>query len=317
VIHPPAFPATATFCGPSPAAPAIGVPCHLHVCLLWLQVFVGDYFGPANVPLPVVATGRQTGVAGGDVVRTSVCSIVGAGHTTLHCVSPPGVGAGYSWSLSVAGRSSPLSAQTTSYGPPSLTAVAVSGAGIAGGDEAGTVPAAGGATVTVTGANFGSDTADIVLTWDGAVMPVVFLTQPHTAVSFASLPGQGLGANVTLSVGGQPATSVVRVPFAAPRVTSLRLAPTIGSEVPLDCGDVGADGRPVGRTNGTAVLVIRGANFGRGNATVATIRGVPCVLRAPVDDLEIVCQTELCTGAMDDSVAVAELGLVPEPGSPR
>jgi hypothetical protein len=233
------------------------------------------------------------------VLRTAACTVVGAGHTAVHCISPPGVGTGYSWSLSVAGRSSPLSAQTTSYGPPTLGSVTVSGSSAEGGDEAGTVPTAGSATVTVTGANFGSDTADVVLTWDGAVVPVVFLTQPHTTVSFTSLPGQGVGANVTLSVGGQPATSVVRLPFAAPRVTFLRLASTISGEVPLDCGDVGTDGRPVGRTNGSAALVIGGANFGRGNATVATVRGIPCALRAPVDHSEIVCQTELCTGQCD------------------
>jgi hypothetical protein len=259
-------------------------------------VFAGDYFGPANLSLPIVATGRQTGAGGGAVVRTSACSVAGAGHTTVHCVSPPGVGAGYSWSLSVAGRSSPLSAQTTSYGAPLLTAVAVSGLGILGGDEPGTVPTAGGATVTVTGTNFGPDTADIVLTWAGAVVPVVFLTQPHTTLSFTSLPGQGAGADVTVIVGGRAAASVVRVPFAAPRITSLRLAAGVASEGSLTCVDVGPDGRPVGRTGGSAVLVVRGANFGLGGDTAATVRGVPCALRAPVGDSEIVCETELCTG---------------------
>jgi hypothetical protein len=106
---------------------------------------------------------------------------------------------GYSWSLSVAGRSSPLSAQTTSYSPPSLSSVTVSGPSVEGGDEDGTVPTAGGATVTVTGANFGGGTADIVLTWYGAR----HLALPHTMVSLTSLLGQGVGANVTLSVGGQ------------------------------------------------------------------------------------------------------------------
>jgi hypothetical protein len=263
-----------------------------------LQVFLGDFFGPANMLLPIVATGRQAGVVGGAVLRTSACAVVGAGHTTVHCVSPPGVGTGYSWSLSVAGQSSPFSSQTTSYGPPLLTAVAVSGPGISSGDEAGTVPTAGGATVTVTGTNFGADSSSILVTWDGTSVPVVVLTEPHSSLSFTSLPGQGTGANVTLSVGGQPAGRMVRVPFAAPRVTSLRLVSGADSEESLNCADVGSDGRPIGRIDGSAVLSIRGVNFGRGDATVATIRGVPCVLRAPVADSEIVCQTELCTGAL-------------------
>jgi hypothetical protein len=94
-------------------------------------------------------------------------------------------------------------------------------------------------------------------------------------------------------VDGQPAARVVRVPFAAPRVTALRL---IDNAAPLSCTTVGDDGRPVGRPGGTAVLVIRGVNFGQGDATTVTIRDVPCALQGPVDDSEVVCQTELCTG---------------------
>jgi hypothetical protein len=261
-------------------------------------VFAGDFFGPAGVPLPIVATGQRAGGPAGAFLRAGDCAVVGAGHTTVHCACPAGVGAGYSWTLSVAGRSSAPSAQTTSYGPPSLAAVAVSGPGSAGGDEAGAAPTAGGATVTVTGANFGADSANIVVTWAGAVVPFVLLTEPHTALSFTSLPGQGAGANVTVAVGGQAATSAVRIPFAAPRVTGLRL---VDSGAPLGCADVGADGRPVGRTGDSAVVVIRGVHFGQGNATVATIRGVACALRAPVADFEIVCQTEFCTGAVSAS----------------
>jgi hypothetical protein len=277
-----------------------------------VQVFAGDFLGPVGVPLPIVATGRQAGVAGGAVLRTGDCSVVGTGHTAVHCVCPPGVGTGYSWSLAVAGQSSALSNQTTSYGSPLLIAVTVSGPGIVGGDEPGTVPTAGGATVTLTGANFGPDSSRIVLLWDGAVVPIVALTVPHTTLFFTSLPGSGAGANVTLTVGGQKAGSGVRLPFAAPRVTSLRRGDSIDGEASLNCADVNPDGRPAHGAGGSAVVVIRGVNFGRGNATVAAIQGVPCTLLAPVSDFEIVCQTEFCTGAVGTapflSLLIALLG---------
>jgi hypothetical protein len=264
-------------------------------------VFVGDFFGPAGVPLLIEATGRQAGVAGGPTLHTAACSVVGAGHTTVRCISPPGVGTGYAWSLSVAGQTSAPSAQTTSYGPPSVTELTVAGTGIAGGDEPGSVPTAGGATVTLTGMNFGPDGALIVVTWNGVVVPNVALSVPHSSLSFTSLPGQGTAADVSLTVGAQSSKSVVRVPFAAPRVTSLRLDATIDTAASLDCRDVGADGRSTAGSDPRqqrAVIVIRGVNFGRGNATVVTVGDDPCIMRAPVEDTVIVCQTSMCTGSV-------------------
>ncbi len=268
--------------------------------LLQPQVFTGDYLGPLSMPLPIVATGLPVGTAGGAALRTTACAVVGAGHTFVTCAVPAGVGAGYTWSLTVAGQSSSPSIQATSYGPASVTAVAVTGSGVTGGDEPGAVPTAGGATVTLLGVNFGADASRIVVAWNGTVAPSVALAVPHTVLSFTSLPGQGVGVNVTLTVGGQPAGSVIRIPFAAPRVMLLRLDTTIDSGASLDCSEVDADGRPAtGSGSGQrAVVVIRGVNFGSGEATVATIRDIPCVLRAVIDDRQIVCQTSLCTGSV-------------------
>jgi hypothetical protein len=264
------------------------------------QVFTGNYFGPAGELLPIEATGRQVGAAGGATVHTHACAVVGAGHTSVRCVSPAGVGTQYFWSLSVAGQSSAPSSQFTSYGPPAVTQVTVDGPGIVDGDEAGAVPTAGGATVTLTGTNFGPDGSRILVTWDDMVVPIVALTVPHFSLSFTSLPGQGAGANVTVSVGGQRAVTVVRLPFGAPRVTLLRLGSGSDGGVSLNCGNVDEDGRPAGGVGSgqRAVLVIRGVNFGRGNATAVTIRNSTCVLQAPVEDTQIVCLTELCTGAI-------------------
>jgi hypothetical protein len=266
-----------------------------------LQVFTGDYLGPSEPLLPIVATGRQAGAAGAAVVvRTAACTVTGAGHTTVMCFTPAGVGTEYTWSLSVAGQTSAPSSQTTSYGPPSVTAVIVAATGAAGGDEPGSVPTAGGAAVTLTGINFGADAARIAVFWNGVELAGVAVNAPHTSISFSSLPGQGAGSTVTLIVGGQPAANVVRIPFAAPRVTSLRLDTTVDSGASMNCDGVGADGRPnpAFGAQQRAVVVIRGVNFGRGDATVATVRNVPCILRAPVGETQIVCETPLCTGAV-------------------
>jgi hypothetical protein len=265
------------------------------------QVFTGDYFGPTGVPLHIIATGQQTGVVGGAVIRTSACSVVGAGHTRIHCSTPSGVGAGYTWTLSVAGQPSAPSVQTTSFAPPSLTAVTVAGIGAVDVGELGAVPTAGGATVTLEGSNFGLDSSAVLVTWNGLVMSNVAMNVPHSSLSFASLPGQGTaGVNVTLSVGGQAASSVVQLPFAAPQITFLRLDKTLASEASLDCRDVGLDGRPAGGSvSRYAVVVIQGVNFGLGDTTVVTIRDVVCVLRAPVEDSQLVCQTDLCAGGVE------------------
>ncbi len=278
---------------------ALCYPVRLTVRSLCCQVFAGDFFGPAGMSLPIVATGRQASVAGGvGLLRTSACSVLGAGHTSVACTTPAGVGAGYSWTISVAGQESAPSTQTTSYGLPSVTAVAVTGSGVAGGDEAGSVPTAGGATVTLSGVNFGADASNILVLWNGTVLPRVAVTVPHTALSFTSQPGQGAGVEVTLMVAGQPAETALRIPFAAPRVTLLRLDKSAGNGASMDCSVINDDGRP-GTDFGPqqrAVLVIMGVNFGRGDATVATIHDVPCTLRGPVTDSRIVCETPFCTG---------------------
>ncbi len=238
-------------------------------------------------------------------MRSSLCSIVGSGHTTVRCATPAGVGAGYTWTLSVAGQSSAPSTQTTSFGRPFVGAVTVTGLQIVDSDAVGAVPTAGGATVTLTGVNFGADDSRVVVVWNGTVLPTVALTVPHTALSFASLPGEGDGVNLTVTVGGQASVGTVRIPFAAPRVSFLRLDKTLDREASMDCSAVGADGRPTTSIGvlQRAVVVIRGVNFGLGNATVVTIRGVPCILRAPVEDSQIVCQTPLCTGPVRLTVA--------------
>jgi hypothetical protein len=272
------------------------------------QVFTGDYFGPPGVPLPIVATGRQAnpGAGGGTgaTVRTSNCTVVGAGHTTVHCASPAGVGAGYVWTLVVADQATAASGQTTAYGPPAVGAVAVAGVGVAG-DEPGAVPTAGGATMTLTGVNFGADNTRVAVAWNGAVLSGVAITVPHTALSFVTPPGEGAAATVTLTVGGHRDPVPLSVPFAAPRVTGLNLDMSRDSDAFMDCSEVGGDGRPAADLGfeQRAIVVVRGANFGARNGTEVTIGGVVCVLLAPASHGVLVCRTPMCIGAACVSVA--------------
>ncbi len=175
----------------------------------------------------------------------------------------------------------------------------MTGPGAASGDDPGAVPPAGGATVTLTGTSFGPDVALVAVTWGAQAVATVSLVTPHAAISFVSLPGEGEGVNVTVTVAGQATARAVRIPFAAPRVTLVQLDRTTDPAASIDCRGAGDDGRPVGvpGPQQRAVVVIRGVNFGRGNATVAAVRAAPCTLLAPVEDTRIVCWTPYCSGA--------------------
>jgi hypothetical protein len=275
-------------------------------------VFVGDFFGPAGMGIPIVAVGRQVG--GNGVVTTASCVASDKGHTEVRCVSPPGVGTGYAWTLTVAGLASRPSLQLTSYAPPDITAVAVSGLGALV-DEPGRVPTAGGATVTLTGHNLGDETGAISVLWNGIPAGGIVILVPHTVVSVVSLPGQGSPARLVLAVAGQATSRMfeqglgsalmipISVPYLRPRVVSLSLErPQGGVIVPLDCSLVDPDGRPtiVGSgTVGFAVLLLLGSNFGNGSDISVSIRSTPCelLLGRSIDDI-LACKTPLCNGGL-------------------
>jgi hypothetical protein len=179
-------------------------------------VFRGESFGPRQPRLPVTAVGRRVaagtetgaGAAPVLVVTTSDCEVADDTHTEVRCRTPPGSGAGYTWTLSVAGQSSLPSLFTTSYAAPMVSSVALSGEGLFVDDPLG-LPTAGRALVTVSGRNFGSSAGSVVVTWGGVqVAGVVVLSVPHTTITFPSPPGQGV-ASLVVVVGGQGSTSVV------------------------------------------------------------------------------------------------------------
>ncbi len=82
-----------------------------------VMVFRGNYFGPLGAPIPILATGRQgTGSSGGLTVTTSQCRVASESHDVVQCLSPPGAGVGFAWSVTVAVQASLYSAQVRWWG---------------------------------------------------------------------------------------------------------------------------------------------------------------------------------------------------------
>lgn len=174
-------------------------------------VFQGLYFGPSTPALPVTAVGRSG--AGASVVSAEGCTVTpllrtpsGLGPVPdldeVRCTSPPGVGVGYVWVLTVAGQASPPSNTSTSYAPPAITGLAVSGLGSVAGDVI-LVPTVGGATVTVRGTGLGASLSLLSVFWNGRPVAGVVLTQVDSVLTFPSPAGGGGNAVVSVEVGGQ------------------------------------------------------------------------------------------------------------------
>lgn len=84
-------------------------------------------------------TGSELGIS----LRAPNCTVA-VPHTRVHCRTPAGVGTGYQWMVSVAGRWSRPSDNRTGYAPPVVDSV-----------EPTTVLTSG-RTVTIRGSGFGS-----------------------------------------------------------------------------------------------------------------------------------------------------------------
>ncbi len=78
-------------------------------------VLRGNYFGPVAPQLPLLLQGRPVSGTGTPAplpaLSTSDCEVVGRGHDGVVCRTPPGIGSGYAWTLTVAGQTSQPSAQ--------------------------------------------------------------------------------------------------------------------------------------------------------------------------------------------------------------
>jgi hypothetical protein len=214
-------------------------------------------------------------------------------HTRIQCTMPPGVGTDLAWVVSVAQRASAPSTVKTSYRGPAVTGLIVTSALGVGAPGSGLVPTRGGATLTLLGTNFGAHPESVRVWWNGVPLSGVRVVGEHTALAVPTLEGEGQGVNVTVAVAGQVAewAPAVRgaVAYAAPVVTGLAVRRGLGGPV-MDCSRGRVDGRPL-----QAQIMVVGANFGLGNATVVTIDGTPCA-RLDVGHLELVCFTSLCFG---------------------
>ncbi len=306
-------------------------------------VFTGDHFGPPSTAtqgsLGIRAEGAQTSPSSGSGrVVTLACEVPASGaHTRVWCVSPPGVGVGFYWTLTVAGQASGRSSSTTSYARPVVSTVTVTGNGTYP-EDPGAVPTAGGATVTLTGANFGADPALVALTWDGLSVRGLVLLSSHTTLVFQSPPGPGPSALLNLTVGGQstwslelgagagagagagtagspaptptPTPMPLLVRYGVPRMTGLSLfrqGLDSGTSV-MDCSVVGPEGLgPQGASGARALLAIDGVNFDNATAATVTVGGMPCTVQAAwTSGQRIVCATPVCLGACALDLVVLE-----------
>jgi hypothetical protein len=242
----------------------------------------------------VDATGRS--------VPADRCRVAVEG-VEVHCDTPPSVGVGFRWIVRVAGQDSAPSTDTTSYEPPQVSVVTVSGGSM--------LPTAGSGVFIIVGSGFGVDGAAVEVTWNGVPLPSPFMLEPQTSIGVATLPGEGFSVTIGLAVGGQRvnltrAQSVFE--FEAPVVTDVRLNTTAMSGVVFDCSAVGANGIGRGGVSSDRVaLIISGRSFGAGPHTVVRIGSTVCDGdRSLWTHTRITCMSPQCVGA---SLAPCVLGV--------
>ena len=165
------------------------------------------------------------------------------------------------------------------------------------------LPTVGGAILTIRGRNFGEDPLQVRVLWNGVPVPGVLISEPHTTLTLSTPPGQGPFVNVTVVVGGQSTTQgpdgdapALVAAYGPPNVATLRVRREPGVPT-MDCNVVSeTSGKPQSGTVLSTVLILSGVNFGLGDATSVTIRGIPCAV-LNVSHFEVVVETELCSGA--------------------
>jgi hypothetical protein len=221
--------------------------------------------------------------------------------TTLvfRCIMPAGVGVGYRWVVTVGDQASLPSSQTTSFSPPVVSSVELRLVGGATVPLVQGVPTAGGATVVLSGANFGPDASLARVWWNGVSVRGVRFEVAHSVLLVPSPPGVGRNVNVTLVVGDQAAlwtgSALEAVLSYSPPVIFSMSIQREANAVVMDCSRVDSDGKPVGGAVFSATLVLEGEHFGPGGSTVVRIRGTVCDI-VSVSHGQITCETTLCQG---------------------
>ena len=232
----------------------------------------GTNFGPSTTSgsQPVSATYVTTTANQPTATFTATgCSVVS--QTTITCRSGPGYGRDLSWTVVVGGQASAASSSLTAYSPPTITSMS----GATG------LLTSGGATLTLSGTNFGvNSTSNVILvtyywgtTADGAFRPQQAPYQPtctvstaHTTIQCTAMAGFGGSLLWTVSVAGQASPTTTGVGS----FVSSYAVPTISSLVAVTT--------PLGQlsTLGTDSVEVHGLNFGPDvvyNTITATLSG--------------------------------------------
>ncbi len=175
----------------------------------------GTALGLTAAAVTVTYAGGSDGLARrSHTLPPGACTVVAPG-TALRCPSLPGVGANYTFTVTVDGGVSDGSAATLSYAPPVINSLG--GEGAAGADTA------GGAFILLRGANFGPVNDTTVTAWASPMSDetLVFpgrncaVVEAHVTIRCTVAAGMGAALSWRVVVEGQ-ANSMPLASYAAP-----------------------------------------------------------------------------------------------------
>jgi hypothetical protein len=219
-------------------------------------VITGRNLGMAAAAVSLSYSGGSTGLAHRAYAPTDACEVVSAG-THIRCPSAPGVGANYSFVVTVDGGASDGSSRLLSYTQPAISSVDGPGANLA--------PAAGGVPIFLHGSNFGPvNSSTTLLVWavpaanDSLSFPGVGCVVMEADTTIACTTGSVRGATLSWRVQVEGLVNTMpQSTVAAPRVTAVSFAD---------------EGVSVASTLGGTALVLSGVNFGNSvSDTVVTV----------------------------------------------
>lgn len=252
-------------------------------------VITGTNFGASGQGVPSATYGP--GGSGFSIAAGATACRITVDHTEVTCRAVAGVGTGHTWVLTISGQSSSVSAQTSSYAPPSITGLSVQSGSLT------SLPTQGGTDVIVTGNNFGAIGQGVPSAsygGDGTGFAIgtgataCRITADHTEVTCRTAAGAGSGHSWILTISGQESdASSQTTSYASPSITSL--AVNSGSLVTLPT----AGGRDVvitGTNFGPSGIAVPSATYGAGG-TGFSIGSGASACRITTDHTEVTCRT--------------------------
>ena len=249
------------------------------LCLRWCAL-AGRNLGLTASVVTVAYSGGSIGMARRRYdIHVGDCTVVVAG-THLRCSTVPGVGANYTFEVTVDGVTSSPSNATLSYGAPGINSVELV--------ELASAPTRGGAAVRIHGYNFGPDDAGTVIAAWASPSVMASLEFPASAcvveqahVTIRCITGSSVGSKLTwrVAVEGQVNSAPVSV-VSSPSITTVLLVNATHAS-----------------TSGGTVLQVTGDNFG------AFIQVVRVAVRMAAGDVV----TQNCTFAVVYTVVRCKL----------